>query len=95
MFNKIKDKMGKKKNKPSKPQVQLKDNDGNISKKYIEDLQPESKHAIARLDEILKEKSVIEKRYNELTILENHYTGRVEIDVKGELPKNGAEAVAN
>ena len=91
MITKLKGIMGKKKNKKNKPQIKMEDDNGNISSKNIEDLSMESKLAIARLDEIGREKANIEKRFKELGILEQYYTGQVGVDVKTPTPINGAE----
>lgn len=91
MLSKLKDIMGKKKKKKNKPQIKMEDDNGNVSSKNIEDLSMESKLAIARLDEIGREKANIEKRFKELGILEQYYTGQVGADVKNPTSINGAE----
>tara|TARA_Y100000310_G_scaffold107853_1_gene106311 strand:- start:85 stop:378 length:294 start_codon:yes stop_codon:yes gene_type:complete len=93
MLSKLKDIMGKKKKKKNKPQIKMEDDNGNVSSKNIEDLSVESKLAIARLDEIGREKTALEKRFKELGILEQYYTGQVGVDVKTPTPINGVETV--
>ena len=83
MFNKIGSLMKRKSNKrEQKPQVQYKDNDGNILKKNVEDLSDSAKLALLRIEEISKDKQVMQKNLEELDVLHIYYSNKVENEIK-------------
>ena len=75
--------MKRKSNKrEQKPQVQYKDNDGNVLKKNVEDLSDSAKLALLRIEEISKDKQVMQKNLEELDVLHIYYSNKVENEIK-------------
>ena len=75
--------MKRKSNKrEQKRQVQYKDNDGKILKKNVEDLSDSAKLALLRIEEISKDKQVMQKNLEELDVLHIYYSNKVENEIK-------------
>ena len=60
--------------KESKPSVQYTDKDGKVTKKNVEDLSDNGKLALLRIDEIGKDKMVMQKNLTELDVLHKFYS---------------------